>query len=335
MSKVENKLRGLDDDEFAKAFMKSELHQLYEDHKDELFLGVRNNYLNLYYNCDSIAEITYKKGKKSIVCEIDRYYLDGISRKDKDKEKKAKNLQPGEICKKYEKIKKYSNERNKVEKKAQSILINNNNRNESSNWFCIDIEYAKSYENKAERKDAKCSPRFDIIAISKKSPHKVALIELKYGNKAIGGKSGIYKHIEDDIKFCKKGFFESQLKKEIVNIIKNLSELGVDIPSDISSEAPPVLLAPEFYFITLNNNAKNDKASTPKQTMGGYLFNKEDNHWKSIKFSEKTILNKYRLDVTKKSSEFHATFLFSKQTLDKITIKDIIDDDSYEKIIPS
>jgi len=334
MSKIENKLRGLDDDEFADAFKKSELYQLYEAHKDELFLGVRNNYLNLYYNCDSIARITYKKEEKSIVCEIDRYYLDGNPHKDKGK--KAKNLQPGEICKEYEKIKKYSNKRNKEEKKAQSILIINNNKNKSSNWFCIDIEYAKSYENKAEKEEADCSPRFDIIAISKKSPHKAALIELKYGNKAIGGKSGIYKHIEDDIKFCKKGFFESQLKQEIVNIIKSLNKLDVDIPLDISSKEFPILLAPEFYFITLNNNAKNDKASTPKQSMGGYLFNKKDNRWKSVRFkgNGKSILSEYG-DVTKKSSEFYATFLFSKQTLDKITINDIIDGDYDEKIIPS
>ena len=29
---------------------------------------------------------------------------------------------------------------------------------------------------------------FDIIALSKEKPHRVALIELKYGKKALGGK---------------------------------------------------------------------------------------------------------------------------------------------------
>jgi hypothetical protein len=39
--------RGISKD-FAEAFKKSELYKLYGEHKDELFIGVRNNYLNLY-----------------------------------------------------------------------------------------------------------------------------------------------------------------------------------------------------------------------------------------------------------------------------------------------
>jgi hypothetical protein len=34
------------DEEFAEAFKKSELFPLYQSHSDELFIGVRNNYLN-------------------------------------------------------------------------------------------------------------------------------------------------------------------------------------------------------------------------------------------------------------------------------------------------
>lgn len=51
--------RGISEN-FADAFKKSQLYQLYEKHKDELLIGIRNDYLNLYYNCDSIAKIEYK-----------------------------------------------------------------------------------------------------------------------------------------------------------------------------------------------------------------------------------------------------------------------------------
>jgi len=78
-----------------------------------------------------------------------------------------------------------------------------NNRN--SNWFCIDVEYVKAFQNKKEKDKADFNGRFDIIAISKKKPHKIALIELKkYGNRTIGGNSGIYKHVEDFAKFYEK-----------------------------------------------------------------------------------------------------------------------------------
>jgi hypothetical protein len=59
--------------DFAEAFKQCELFELYEEHKDELFIGVRNNYMNLYYNCDSIAKINYTND--SICCVIDNSTL--------------------------------------------------------------------------------------------------------------------------------------------------------------------------------------------------------------------------------------------------------------------
>jgi len=190
--KTKNKItRGITED-FAEAFKKSELYKLLGEHKDELFIGVRNDYLNLYYNCDSIAKIEYKKRDEKIDCEIDKYYLDGNHYNSKDKEKRYK-IEQKEICKQYEVIKKHSNDKATPEKKAQSKLVLLNNENLDSNWFCIDVEYVKSFNNRADKKEADFNGRFDIIALSKMKPHKVALIELKYGSGAIGGTSGIYK----------------------------------------------------------------------------------------------------------------------------------------------
>lgn len=43
-------------EEFAERFVNSKFYtDLYQSHKDEIILGVRGDYLNLYYNCDSIA----------------------------------------------------------------------------------------------------------------------------------------------------------------------------------------------------------------------------------------------------------------------------------------
>lgn len=87
-------MRGISED-VAEAFKKCELYRLYEKHKDELYIGVRNNCLNLYYNCDSIAKITYTNG--SICCDIDKYYLDGKHYDRTDKEKRHKT-EPNQIC---------------------------------------------------------------------------------------------------------------------------------------------------------------------------------------------------------------------------------------------
>lgn len=320
--------RGISKD-FAEAFKQSELYKLYKEHKDELFIGVRNNYLNLYYNCDRIAKIEYKKRDEKIDCEIDKYYLDGNHYNSKDKEKRYK-IEEKEICKQYEVIKKYSNDKATPEKKAQSKLVLLNNENLDSNWFCIDIEYVKSFNNRAEKKEADFNSRFDIIALSKMKPHKIALIELKYGSGAIGGKSGIYKHVEDFTKFCEKGYFEGQLKQEIIEIVKSQKELGIAVPFESPEESD--ILTPEFYFITLDNNAEKENASTPKQTMAGYLFN--DKRWGCKKLSTKDSVEKMFGDITKKDNKFFATFLFSIATLENIGITDIIDGTYDERILP-
>ena len=105
--------RGIDSD-FAEAFKKSELYKLYEEHKDELFIGVRNNYLNLYYNSDSIAKVTYTR--EEIKCEIDKYYLEGKHYSSADKGKRAR-VEPIEIYNHYEVIKKNSDKKKSDEKK--------------------------------------------------------------------------------------------------------------------------------------------------------------------------------------------------------------------------
>ena len=56
-----------------------------------------------------------------------------------------------------------------------------NNNNKDSRWYCFDVEWVKAFENQQQKNEAKFNGRFDIMAISKKKPQKVALIELKYG----------------------------------------------------------------------------------------------------------------------------------------------------------
>lgn len=319
------KMRGISTD-FANAFKGSDLYKLYKEHQDELFIGVRNNYLNLYYNCDSIAKIKYTRN--TIWCEIDRYYIDGKSYSSKDKNKRYR-IEQTEIIEKYEIIKNHSQNKLSSEKKAQSKLVILNNENKESNWFCVDVEYIKSFKNLAQRNMANFNARFDIIAITKKAPHKVALIELKYGGDAMGGDSGIYKHVHDFSEFCEKGYYEDHLRGEIIEIIESQKEIGVtDLFDGIKEEN---LLSPEFYFITLDNNPKTKKASTPKQRMAAHLFiNKE---WDCKRVTKKKCVEYDFGNITKKDNEkFHAKFLFSKQTLDNLKINDIIDGDYDERI---
>ena len=159
----------------------------------------------------------------------------------------------------------------------------------------------------------------------------VALIELKYWRGAFSGESGIYKHIEDFEKYKNKGLFESHHRQEIIDIIQSQKELGIPVPFDLPDKE--ILLTPEFYFITLDNNKEkgNDKASTPKQSLSGYLFN--DGRWDCKDLSSKRVEPIFG-DVTKKDNKIHVTFLFSTATLENGEIEkitDIIEYDNYDK----
>ncbi len=301
--------------EFCKRFKDSKFFKdLYSKHLNELIIGVRDGYINLYYNCDSIAKISATS--ETLKAEINEYYAG------------QKSLSEDELLEAYEQIKIQSDNHaskvrgkviDKSEKQAQERLFIDNNNNSNSNWYCIDVEYTKSLA----QKDTPEPWRFDIIAITKEAPFRVALIELKYGSGAIGGNCGIRKHIKDYVSFHSANSFNI-LKPEIVSIIQGLKNLGVAVPKSLGNISVEDLApVPEYYFITLNNNPKTPKASTPQMTMGGYLLGKDK--WNSRKASSELNKEGDIYELSKKAPGFKPVFLFSPARLPEIGITDILD----------
>lgn len=307
--------RGINAD-FASRFKLSDFYKkIYQEHKNEIIIGVRDGYINLYHNCNSIAKISCSP--RPLKGEIAAYYIDGISGK-------TKSIFDHDLVKCYEYVREQSNSRSTSEKKAQARLFIENNNNPDSEWFCIDIEYAKT----AQR------GRFDIIAVSKKAPHQVALIELKYGSTALGGDSGIRIHIKDFYEFFKKTDAFNKLKSELVSIIKGLEKLGVDLPDGLQGlKEKDIAPAPLFYIIVLNNNIDLEKGSTPKQTVSGYLF--KDKRWGCKRLSSLIGKEGDYNKLIENNQMFSLTLLFSKSMLPELGISDILGDKLYDKEIIS
>ena len=303
------------DKKFGDSFKKSCFYKdIYRKHKNEVVIGVRDSYINIYYNCDSIAKIEVNNPNK---CVIDSYYTNGGE----------DTLSDNKMVQCYETIKEKSDSRKKYEKQAQQKLFMDNNNNPSSDWFCIDVEYTKSLKGKEKPEDW----RFDIIAISKFPPFRVALIELKYGSGAMKEPSGIRTHVKDFYSFYKNNKFEI-LKPEIISIINGLSHVGVNVPSslnDISCE--DITQEPEFYFITLNNSPAPEHPSsdnTPKKTMSGYLF--RDKRWGCKRVSSLIKEEGDYFDITEHCKSFKPVFLFSNSRLPDLQIQDILDKENYD-----
>ena len=302
------------DKAFADSFKGSKFFKdIYDKHKDEVIIGVRDGFISLYYNCDSIAKIEVNTPNE---CKIDSYYTNG--------EKSI--LKDDELVRYFDTVKKNSDNRNKQEKQAQQRLFIDNNNNPSSNWFCIDVEYTKSLQGNEHAEDW----RFDIIAISKTKPFRVALIELKYGSGALKEPSGIRTHVKDFYSFFKNKSFDI-LKPEIVSIINKLSLLGVEIGILKNISCEDIASEPAFYFITLNNNAIPPSDNTPKKTMSGYLFG--DKRWGCRRVS--TLIKKEGnyFELINHDKSFSPIFLFSDATLPELHIYDILDRKYYDEEI--
>jgi hypothetical protein len=300
--------------EFANALMVSEIYDLYEANKADLFLGIRNEYINLYFNAANVCKVTYSKRKKELRCETAKKYLYGDGDYGKDT---YTTISAKEIKNNYETIIENIKKIHSIpEKKAQQQLVYNNNLNSDSKWHCIDIEYVKQRNNSKEETYG----RIDIIAISKEKPHRVALIELKYGVGSISGSSGVLKHSQDYIKFIKDKIFETHLRKEIVDIVKSLNELkicGICINNETELKEKP-----EIYFITLSDNV--DKL---RGVMRRYFLKNEPGA------SNRTVEKECGInDITKANDKnFTPAFLFSDNKIEDNKINDIIESELYSK----
>jgi hypothetical protein len=231
-----------------------------------------------------------------------------------------------------------------MEKVAQQMLVMQNNASPLSKWFCVDVEWARSFNNQ-EEKDSCMASRMDIIAISKEAPHRVAVIELKYGSKSVSGSAGVLEHSED-FKTLKDGSthngrridYYDGMCTDICNILKAYDALGMTLPDTLRNLSREEFAStPEFYVLTLDNNAAFLGATTPKQTMAAYLFSPYSHHyqaWGCRQPARDNVQDKLGINVLDASSKLPVTFIFSSQTVSNLWVNDILEDDRYEIIRP-
>jgi hypothetical protein len=115
----------------------------------------------------------------------------------------------------------------KSEREYQQIIYRDNNNGSiasDTDYFIADIEYANTDNNS----------RFDLVgikwpstAVSRKNPASptLAIMEFKYGDGALSGKSGITKHFEDIQNFFDKKGNYSNLCREMEGILRQKMEL--------------------------------------------------------------------------------------------------------------
>jgi len=234
--------------------------------KDQtLMLAIRENYVNIYYRGGNILRITekmYGSYKAEFNDEYDKcdYGLPDSPSLIKAREDAEKWI----ISFPYRKevMDEYFSTHEKTEREFQQVIARVNNQSVISNeseYFITDIEFA----------DSALKARFDMTSICwpasnrKTGNHcRAALIEMKYGDAAINGTSGLIKHLEDMAVLISDKDRYARLLSMMESQFNQLDQLGLLKFNKGTIEAKVKLdpeVKPEVIFILANHNPRGSK----------------------------------------------------------------------------
>ena len=149
----------------------------------------------------------------------------------------------------------------KYEREFQQLVVRENNRHgaisHASDYYIVDIEYAYNVNVSDKKRQA----RFDMIAVkwlSKSNERQnpsaptLAIIEMKYGDGALGGSAGLKKHLEDFGTLVKNGELDD-FCADYSNVFNQKCALGL-IPGKESARIKITQRDIELIFLIANHD---------------------------------------------------------------------------------
>lgn len=219
-------------------------------HRDNnITIEIRNNYINIYYRGGNMLRISEKETGYNF--EFDLQYI----KEDKDAKIMIFNL-PKHVAEHYHvqawsammplikaEMDIYFVSHKKTEREFQQLVVRENNIGriaKKTDYYICDIEYQVG------------DTRFDLVAAKNTGIGKcrLALIEMKYADSALGGKSGIIDHVSKANDYLQSNDIE-KLKEEMHGILETKRTLGLvdDLPAQFSFTKE----IPEFMFLLANH----------------------------------------------------------------------------------
>ena len=234
-------------------------------------LAIRDGYINIYYRGGNLLRIAKTSGKSdSYDFFFDKKYDLSIGYTSYFDlylpSKISGHEQILQWISSFPKLKElmdfWFNENPKTEREFHQLVERANNRSSISNeteYFIIDIEMA----------DANLGARFDILAIKwlangrKDGKNcKASFIEMKYGDGALSGESGLVNHLNDINQFLTDEKNYISTLEAMTTQFNQLDELGLIKYKHCTNNTKIKLEPkdkPEFIFLIANHNPRSRK----------------------------------------------------------------------------
>lgn len=251
---------------FVDALLKGVLNPILERVKNDhtLMLAIRDGYINIYYRGGNLLAIKSATGGYKATFDTDYNKTGGLI--PKLPETISTQEESRQWVEAFPKLKEvmdhYFSNHAKPEREFQQLIARENNFSTVSNqseYFITDIEFA----------DSTLGARFDMLAIQwlasdRKNAHncKAALVEVKYGDDALGGNAGLKKHLKDIELFVSDPEKYGKLLGTMEGQLNQLHKLGL-VNCKGSDQGAEVTLKidtkPEVIFILANHNPRSKK----------------------------------------------------------------------------
>ena len=231
-------------------------------------LAIRDGYVNIYYRGGNLLRIREKSINTYEATFDENYNASGTPLPDSPKliHKQQDAIQWVEsFSKRKEVMDVFLSQHDKSEREFQQLVARENNASVVSNeseYFVADIEAVYP----------ELGARFDILAIRwlanqrQSTIHcRPAIIEMKYGDGALGGTSGVVKHLQDLEALIMNRERYSALLESMSLQFEQLYELGL-FKFNRSIGCGPMTLnndvKPEVIFLLANHNPRSTKLKT-------------------------------------------------------------------------